>query len=269
MRGFTPGQMAVLSVLLALGGAMLATSARLLIVPVTIPEINALLLPATMLAATASFIHGWITFSLRGAIVFFALSAVCGLVAEIVGGRLPVFGATYEYAPGLGPRIFGVVPVFVPLAWFFLSFQSLAVLRPLLRSRAMPAALRAAACASLLTAFDLLLDPLATALGLWRWDEAGALFGVPALNSAGWFATGLCIFSLVFRLVKARPPEHHTAFARAVDILSALMTGLTTLVLIGVAMRVMRPSAYPAIMLIMTVPPWLVWMKHLLINRRL
>jgi putative membrane protein len=51
--------------------------------------------------------------------------------------------------------------------------------------------------AALLTATDLLIDPLGSgALGFWRWSTPGLYFGVPLSNFVGWFLVSLLMFAM-------------------------------------------------------------------------
>jgi putative membrane protein len=58
--------------------------------------------------------------------------------------------------------------------------------------------------AAWLTAFDLLIDPLASnGVGYWRWAERGAYFGVPLKNFAGWFVVSLLAFTVLRKKFEA------------------------------------------------------------------
>jgi uncharacterized membrane protein len=58
--------------------------------------------------------------------------------------------------------------------------------------------------AAWLTAFDLLIDPLASSqLGYRRWAERGPYFGVPLANFAGWFAVSLLAFGVLRKKFEA------------------------------------------------------------------
>ena len=63
----------------------------------------------------------------------------------------------------------------------------------------------APAPAALLVAWDLALDPAMSRLTpYWIWGDAGPYFGMPWLNLAGWFATGLLLHTILFAL-RAEP----------------------------------------------------------------
>lgn len=257
------GDRAALAALGALGAGILFFATRLLEAGLTMKETHDALLGCTILSAAASFLRAWLVTSLRYAAAFFGVAASVGLLAEFLGGRVPVFGSTYHYHEVLQPMLLGTVPVFVPLAWYFLAFQSLLVLRHWRPAFAAAPLARAAAPALLLTGFDVMLDPLATALGLWTWHERGAFFGVPLLNFAGWFVVGMCIFLLAPQL------EGAEAVARArfhlhVDRLSATVAGLATALLAAISLRVMASPVLAVGIALVAGPLWMAWMRVLL-----
>jgi putative membrane protein len=51
--------------------------------------------------------------------------------------------------------------------------------------------------AALMTAADLLIDPVATrVLHFWTWHQPGIFYGVPLVNFAGWFAVSGMLLAL-------------------------------------------------------------------------
>jgi putative membrane protein len=121
----------------------------------------------------------------------------------------------------------------------------------------LPGVLRIAAGAGLLTAIDLVIDPLASGpLGYWVWREGGAFHGVPTRNFAGWFAVGAVI--LAFTHLVARDGDAVRA-ARPVGLsivlfftLLAVGFGLTAPAIAGGlvwavhAWLVARPARWPS-----------------------
>jgi putative membrane protein len=162
-------------------------------------ELGRLLLIGSSMLAGVVFLHACLAFSVRSALVLLGLSVTISWVFEYLGQVVPIpFGATYQYHPALTPRIGGTVPVFICLSWFVLAYGPLVFLAGFASDwRGAPASRRVAKallCSVGLMANDLCLDPLAVALGLWRWNEAGPYFGVPLGNYVGWIVVGFLIY---------------------------------------------------------------------------
>jgi putative membrane protein len=120
------------------------------------------------------------------------LAGLLGFVAEWIGLRGRWLFGEYVYTDVLWPSIAGV-PVVMTSAWMVL----VAYVRSLASGLPLPVPLRIAAGAGLLTAIDLVIDPLASGpLGYWVWRTGGAFHGVPVQNFAGWFAVGAVILAV-------------------------------------------------------------------------
>lgn len=90
----------------------------------------------------------------------------------------------YDYTDHLAPRLLGV-PLALAAAWVVVAGHGRAMAR--LFAPAGGVGLRATLAALWMTAFDLLLDPLAAGpLGYWRWGVPDGWYGVPWTNFAGW-----------------------------------------------------------------------------------
>lgn len=125
--------------------------------------------------------------------------ALLGFAAEVSGVHTGVPFGAYAYTDALGPRLLGV-PLVMASAWMTLAGY---VKQMLARFRLAPW-VEIFVAASWLTAFDLLIDPLASnQLGYWRWAERGAYFGVPLKNFAGWFVVSLFAFAVLRKKFEA------------------------------------------------------------------
>lgn len=125
--------------------------------------------------------------------------ALLGFLAEVSGVRFGFPFGEYVYTDALGPRLFGV-PLVMTAAWMTLA----AYVKQMLSEFRLAAWAEVLIGAAWITAFDLLIDPLAAnQLGYWRWANEGNYFGVPATNFAGWFGVSLLAF-LVMRKRFAR-----------------------------------------------------------------
>jgi uncharacterized membrane protein len=130
------------------------------------------------------------------------VAGVLGFLAEWIGLRTGDLFGDYRYTDVLAPSLFDV-PLVMISAWLVL----VAYVDELLGSVRAGRALRIVGGAALLTAIDLIIDPLAAGpLGYWIWLNGGAYYGVPAHNFAGWFVVGLIILGLV-QLAPSRGPS--------------------------------------------------------------
>jgi putative membrane protein len=130
---------------------------------------------------------------------FAALYAI-SLSSELLGTSLGIPFGDYGYTELLGIKWFGLVPLVIPLSWFFMALPSYA-----LALRALPApeaAGRRVLLASLvLASWDLALDPaMSFATKYWVWGEAGPYYGMPLLNLFGWYVTGLLLMGALAAL---------------------------------------------------------------------
>lgn len=110
--------------------------------------------------------------------------------------------SNFVYGEFLGNiKFFGLVPWTVSLSWvpiFFLSF----VLGERLGLKGIW--VKSILGAVLMTTFDLILDPGATALGFWIWENGGWYYGVPLMNFFGWMVTSLLAFGGFYMLFPKR-----------------------------------------------------------------
>ena len=140
---------------------------------------------------------------------FLALGCTLSLGMELLGtGTGWPFG-NYSYTFGLGPKVFGRVPLAIPLSWTYIAACSWILARRAL-DRLSPDAPRwveIALATWLLTAWDLVLDPAMAhpdqRLSFWVWHTRGTYFGMPLANLAGWLLTG----TLILSAFRARFPE--------------------------------------------------------------
>lgn len=149
-----------------------------------------------------------------GAVLFLFLSLYAGtrwlaafavlygisLASELLGTSMGIPFGEYSYTPLLGIQWFGLVPLVIPLSWFFMALPSYA-----LALRALPdegqAARRVLLASLILVSWDLALDPaMSHATRYWEWGEAGPYYGMPLLNLLGWYVTGLLLMGALAAL---------------------------------------------------------------------
>jgi uncharacterized membrane protein len=125
----------------------------------------------------------------RGGLLL-GVAAGVGFGAELIGVRTGRPFGHYAYSDRLGPRI-GGVPLLAAAAWAMMARPAWVTAGWLRRRRLIRIPLAAAA----LTAWDVFLDPRMAREGYWEWPGGGRYEGVPASNFAGWFVTGLGVFT--------------------------------------------------------------------------
>ena len=121
-------------------------------------------------------------------LAFFAISAIIGLIYEVIGTRTGFPFGKYEYNQVLSGSL--GVPWFIAFMWGLLSLTVLLAAAPALRRWSLAIAIVPA----MLVALDLSIDPIMVELGLWKWVEVGPWYGVPLTNFVGWYVVGLSIF---------------------------------------------------------------------------
>ncbi len=123
----------------------------------------------------------------------FAGICVVAFFAEHVGTGYGIPFGGYAYSGLLGPKIGGRVPALIPLSWFLMALPAWVLARAAM-PRPSSRVGRIALGAAWLVAWDLALDPAMSFLTpYWSWQETGPYYGMPWINLAGWYATGLVL----------------------------------------------------------------------------
>lgn len=161
--------------------------------------------------ALFSFFHatallGWIR-----ALTFLAVSAVLSLAAELIGTMTGSLFGSYYYTDVLGPKLFGEVPLVIPLTWFLMMYPSYIIAnlvtyeKPIVEtSRWQPLVWLSLIGAMVMTAWDLTLDPYMVMFEkAWVWEDGGPYFGIPFENYVGWLLTTFVVF-VVYRWLERR-----------------------------------------------------------------
>jgi putative membrane protein len=110
-----------------------------------------------------------------------------GWAAEALGSQIGVPFGTYSYTDTLQPQILAV-PLHIPLGWLMMLPPSWAVAQAI-TNRIKPgwqflAFIGLSALA--MTAWDLMMDPMMVAWGMWFWETPNGYFGIPWSNFLGW-----------------------------------------------------------------------------------
>jgi len=130
----------------------------------------------------------------RRSILLFAASAyVIGFTAEILGVQYGLLFGEYSYGRVLGPKLLGT-PFMIGVNWSILVLSVGVLLNRYLTNKSVW--LKSTVGATLLTAFDLVIEPVATTLDMWSWIGNA----VPAQNYVGWFVVSFILFMLFFKM---------------------------------------------------------------------
>jgi uncharacterized membrane protein len=158
------------------------------------------LTPLTTLAGSAFALchaarrEGW-----KGALILLALVFCVSLLFESVGVATGLVYGPYHYTDKLGAKFLGLVPYLIPVAWFMMSYPSFVIADRLVPSRWMPwqRILTVAAVGGMvMTAWDMIMDPVMVYNGHWVWDVNGAYHGIPLQNFWGWWLTVFTTYAL-------------------------------------------------------------------------
>ncbi|MFB2923204.1 gamma-carotene 1'-hydroxylase CruF [Aerosakkonema funiforme] len=161
-----------------------------------------------VLGAAAVAIYAYRTLGLWRWLAFMVPSVFISLGSELLGTSTGFPFGHYGYLSGLGYKVAGLVPVTIPLSWFYLGFVSYLLARTGLNSDRKSSWLYQAGAialgALLLTSWDFVLDPAMsqTMVPFWHWEQPGAFFGMPYQNFAGWFGTGAVFMTVASILWK-------------------------------------------------------------------
>ncbi len=216
------------------------------------------------LAAAATLLHAAAQMGWRRTLAFFLLTFGISLALETVGVVTGWVYGGYHYTSKLGWRFLGVVPIIIPLAWFMMVYPGWVIARGIVQPRASRGSTRlkdALAIAALggliLTAWDLLMDPLMVHLGYWIWEEPGAYFGIPVRNFIGWWVT-VALIHLLHEIV-IRPPKI-TPRGPAPACWAVLLYGLVGLSNLTAVLAIQNAHLQgPALAGLFAMLPWALW----------
>lgn len=119
---------------------------------------------------------------------------LAGLSVEIIGVKTGLIFGEYSYGHVLGPKVFGT-PIIIGLLWWLLVYTASSIVE----YWDTPGIVKAFTVAILVTALDIVLEPVAIHLGFWSWNAVQ----VPLQNYFAWFVIAF-VFAGVFSLSKVR-----------------------------------------------------------------
>lgn len=149
--------------------------------------------------------------------LFLIPAGIMGWAIEVAGVATGLIFGHYRYGPPLGPALLGV-PVMIGVNWAVLVYCVSSLAAPL----PYPAWVRCLAAGLLLTLFDFLMEPAATQLGFWTWQDAH----IPMQNYLAWFATGTLLSGLYFLILNKKQQIKTSPVAGAILVVQAVFFAL-------------------------------------------
>jgi uncharacterized membrane protein len=144
-------------------------------------------------------LHGLLTRGVGPLTMFAVVCLSVGTVAETLGVSKGWIFGRYRYSESMGPRLFGSLPLAVPLMWFAICYLGGSIAELLVRGMSLPSAalppVRVVVASGIVTLFDAVIDPIAVSENRWIWEKPGRYHGVPLSNFIGWLATAMVIFT--------------------------------------------------------------------------
>ena len=130
------------------------------------------------------------------------------LLFESLGVATGLVYGPYHYTEKLGLKFLGLVPLLIAVAWFMMMYPSFVMAEWLIPSswKGAKRLLSVAAIGGLvMTAWDVVMDPIMVAGKFWVWEVQGAFFGVPLQNYWGWWLTVFTTFVIYLLATRNRP----------------------------------------------------------------
>lgn len=224
---------------------LLVTGWGLPSLPITEPGV-------AIFVALVSLLHSMAALGWRNTLALFGITAVVAWSLEQAGVATGLIYGTYHYSDALGPKL-GHVPVAIPIAWYsmlYLSYQIAQLIAQGPQRQAprgwVPRVWHAGVTGLVLTAWDVLVDPLASAPGVqsWIWEQGGAYYGVPTQNFIGWVLTGFTVVMCYRLYERFAPPRPLAPQTRLMLVLPLLVYGL---IMVQMMVRHDAPTEWPVL----------------------
>lgn len=187
------------------------------------------------------YLHAKWSFPRNRGLVFLALSAFVGFMAEFAGTRSgAIFGGFYKYRPET-LMIFNI-PVLVIFLWPVFIYIGYCVVTSFLfwTGRDKPSIINKRilllpflilADGLITVSIDLIMDPLQVVSGYYGWSVPGRFFSVPIGNFLGWILV-TAVVTTIWRLFEYFFPENAEAETRSFFIIPPLSYGVLAVTLV-------------------------------------
>ena len=212
----------------------------------------------TFVAFTFAITHSVLHLGWKKALLLLVLTFTVSLLFESLGVATGWIYGPYHYTDKLGMKFLDLVPLLIPVAWFMMTYPSFVLATCLIRGSQNHWTWRlgvAGVGAVIMTAWDLVMDPMMVAGGHWVWEEQGAYFGIPLQNFWGWWLTIFVTFFLFLSIAKIRPANRKTSI-RGIEGMAIACYALTGLSNIIICLRVGLGG--PGLVGLFAMLPWVV-----------
>ena len=174
----------------------------------------------------------------RKAVGALSVLTLYAYVIEYIGTKTGIPYGDFAYEVPLGPMLFDVIPLGLPVFFLPLVLNSYLLCLLLLGRRAGSVFVRLPAVIATVLAVDLVLDPAAVALGFWSYG-GGVYYGVPLSNYAGW------VLSATVATVLVDVAFDGTELVRRVRSCPFMLDDLVSFVLLWGAVNAVYGAAIP------------------------
>jgi len=164
------------------------------------------------LAAAVVFLDATRRIGWGNAAAAFLWVALASGVVEMLGALTGVPFGRYEYTDRFGPRLMGVLPWAIPLAWWVVVYPLYLLMARFARERQVSGVIIAMLVGLAAVLVDVALEPVATLVrGYWHWEGGGSYYGVPWQNFLGWFGTAFVIAGVLHYFMGQTLRENYQA----------------------------------------------------------
>lgn len=197
--------------------------------------------------------HAGLRLNWKRALVLLGFVFGVSLAFESIGVATGVVYGPYHYTDKLGPKFLNLVPYLIAVAWFMMMYPSYVIADRLVGDKLAGwkrFLLLAVVGGLIMTAWDVVMDPLMVRGGHWVWEINGGYFGVPLQNFWGWWLTVFTTFALFLFIMGDKRNVNEKRFDR-LALLGYIVTGLG-----NVLVALLTDLHGPALAGIFAMTPW-------------
>jgi uncharacterized membrane protein len=234
---------------------------NVLSIPFGFPSPGFLTSLVTLSGFSFALSHAGLRLGWKRALVLLGLVFGVSLAFESIGVATGIVYGPYHYTEKLGPKFLNLVPYLIAIAWFMMMYPSFVIADWLVSDKLIgwKRFLSIAALGGMvMTAWDVVMDPLMVRGSHWVWEVNGAYFGIPLQNFWGWWLTVFTTFAIYFFIIGEKRHVIEKNFDR-LAILSYAVTALG-----NICAALLTGLDGPALAGIFAMTPWLVmgWLAN-------